>query len=319
MGGLTGHAEFGDGTDGSNEAGIGGAAAGLERRIQTGDRRDGVDDRGGEPAGRAQERLARTLGLKDEARIDRGKPVLQTSVNVAAGMPVVEPNVEAGDGARGNYVRHGVAYIDTGDRDPRWLEMLGAVVHPCAVDGCQHADQARDRVVGPLWIRGVPLNAVDAQPTVEAAAPTYFDNLAERRRAGRLADQAGIQPFASIGQPFKHLDGAVDGRPLLVPGDQQADRPIQRPRLQVAADGGDEAGDRCLHVAGASPNQAAVADLGSEGVDGPIGDVARRNHVGVAGEAEVRRRLADSGVQIVYGRRPGRREAQTVTIESQAL
>ena len=62
--------------------------------------------------------------------------------------------------------------------------------------------------------------------------------------------------------------------------------------------GGDERGDAALHVAGAAAVEDAVAHFAGERVGLPVGG-ADRHHVGVAGEAEMRRAGADAGEQVV--------------------
>ncbi len=61
----------------------------------------------------------------------------------------------------------------------------------------------------------------------------------------------------------------------------------------------DAAGDAALHVHGAAPIQKAVLDLARERAMAPCGLVARRHHVGMSGKAEVRRTVADAGIEIV--------------------
>ena len=61
-----------------------------------------------------------------------------------------------------------------------------------------------NRVVGVVRIGGVALDARDLKREVDAAAAADLDRLAERGRARRLADEAGIQRFATLAQPIDH-------------------------------------------------------------------------------------------------------------------
>ena len=74
---------------------------------------------------------------------------------------------------------------------------------------------------------------------------------------------------------------------------------------------GDLAGDRALHVDGAAAVQHAVGDVGRERRVRPRLGIARRHHVGVAGEHQMRRAGADAGVEVldVGGARLGERHA----------
>ncbi len=100
---------------------------------------------------------------------------------------------------------------------------------------------------------------------------------------------------------FRSFGGAVDRDALLVAGDQERDR-----ALRLAAGGGEmvehrgkPAGDRALHVDGAAAVQHAVSDVGAERRVLPVRLVARRHHVGVAGEHEMRLAGADAGVEVL--------------------
>src|SRR5581483_11882929 len=116
--------------------------------------------------------------------------------------------------------------------------------------------------------------------------------------------QAGIEPLAALGEPAQHLDRAVDRRPFLVAGYEQAERILATAR-DIIGGGGDEAGDGALHVGGAAPIELVTEELAAEGIDAPALGPPDRHHVGMAGEAEIAAAGADAGVEIVDRRRAG--------------
>src|SRR3954462_1978201 len=77
-------------------------------------------------------------------------------------------------------------------------------------------------VVGEMRGGDMALHAIDDEPASHAAAPANLDHVAELSRRGRLADDAGIEHFAALAQPFQHLLGAVDPDAFLVAGDKEA-------------------------------------------------------------------------------------------------
>ena len=86
------------------------------------------------------------------------------------------------------------------------------------------ADRRWMAIVEPLGIGDMALDAAHHHVDGHAAAPADLHHVAEALGAGRLADHAGVDRLAALGQALQHLDRAVDRGPLLVAGDQQADR-----------------------------------------------------------------------------------------------
>ena len=66
---------------------------------------------------------------------------------------------------------------------------------------------------------------------------------------------------------------------------------------------GGESGDAALHVGGAAPKNLAVDDFAGERIDPPFGGIAGRHDIGMAGEQQEGRGVADAGVEIVDVRR----------------
>ena len=117
------------------------------------------------------------------------------------------------------------------------------------------------------------------------------------------ADDAGVGHLAVRNHPVEHLAGAVDRRPFLVAGDEQADRAglagIAAVVLQPAERRGNEAGDGALHIDRATPPDLAVGQDPRERWMAPGRFVARGHYVRVSGEADVRAASTDAREQIV--------------------
>ena len=99
-------------------------------------------------------------------------------------------------------------------------------------------------------------------------------------------------------------------RQLIEPGRL---RSRQQPRY-----GGDEAGDRALHVDRAAAVDVAIDDLGGERLGTPGRNVARRHDVGVAGERDVGAGAAEAGVEVGDRRGARRLEGQAVAAKAEA-
>ncbi len=113
--------------------------------------------------------------------------------------------------------------------------------------------------------------------------------------------------------PCEELDGAVDRDALLVPGDQERDRALEPApiRGEIIERGGELAGDRALHVDGTAAVEHAAVDVAGERPVGPPRLVARRDHIGMAGEHEIRPAAADARIEVldVVGSGLGERDA----------
>ena len=193
--------------------------------------------------------------------------------------------------------------------------MVGAFVQAFLGDRAEHLDEPRDRVVGKVAVSGMALGAKDREMAHQAAAPADLDHIAQFLRVRRLADQADIERLPPLLEPIQHLDRAVDGQRLLVAGDQKADRAVEAVRAfhQEPGQRSDETGDGALHVGGAPAAKMPVDDLGAERVGVPAFGVAHRHHVGVSGETEIGRGIAEAGVKVGDIRRAFLRENQLVT------
>ena len=85
---------------------------------------------------------------------------------------------------------------------------------------------------------------------------------------------------------------------------------------QEALRGRDEAGDLALHVDGAAPVKDPIADLRGERRRCPRLDVARRDDVGVPGEAEVGSRMPATRVEVLHVGESGLGEGHAVAFET---
>src|SRR3954465_15140149 len=120
--------QFGDGTIGVDEAGVGGAAGGAEFGGAAGHRADRRRQMVADQAGRYQEGFAADLPGKRVFAADAGKPLVDPGLELVAGPQIVEADVEGGLRLAGDHIGGRVADIDRGDLQPGSLEMLGAAV-----------------------------------------------------------------------------------------------------------------------------------------------------------------------------------------------
>ena len=108
-----------------------------------------------------------------------------------------------------------------------------------------------------MRVGDVALVAVQNEPPGQRTAPAVLDRVAERRDAGRLADDAVIEAFAPGERPIDELDRAVDRRAFLVAGDEEADRAEKAAPGDEAQSGRHAGGEPALHVAGAASPELA--------------------------------------------------------------
>ncbi len=155
-----------------------------------------------------------------------------------------------------------------------------------------------------MRIGDVPLHPTHHEAGVQAAATACLDHFPQPSGVGRLAAQAEIRDVLVRRHPVQHAPCAVQLRAFLVPGDEQADRPGGKasPARQALRHRVHEGGDRALHVAGAAPVQRAVDHRALERRHPPA--LARRHHVGMAGEAQMRRTVAEAREQVRRALRP---------------
>ena len=131
-----------------------------------------------------------------------------------------------------------------------------------------------------------------------------------RRTDVGFADQAAIGTQAARRHPLDQHGRAEGRRPFLVAGDDQADRMI----MAGAGGGGDEGGDRALHVHRAAAVQPAVPHLAGPGRAGPA--LAGRHHVEMAGKGEVRAPASSHRQQVLD--RPVRRGTHDEAVDGEA-
>jgi hypothetical protein len=106
---------------------------------------------------------------------------------------------------------------------------------------------------------------------------------------GRLADDAVVDRLAALAQGLGDGDRAVDGVAFLIGSEQEGDRAaVLGPGGDEGFGGGDESGQRSLHVGGAAPVQHALLAQRLEGVAVPLFERAAGDDVGVAGQTEQR-------------------------------
>ena len=195
--------------------------------------------------------------------------------------------------------------------------MRGAAVERFGLQCRDEPDHSGDRVLGELRIGDMALLAVHDETAGERAAPPDLDHVAESLGVRRLAEDAMVEALALRLCPIEQLDGAVDGRTLLVAGDEKADRAgeIRMPG-EVCQRRRHHAGDAALHVGGAAAEELAAFDDAAERVVAPARDVARRHDVGVTCEHEVRVADPEAGIEVLDVRRPFGRKHRPVHLEA---
>src|SRR5208337_3023789 len=109
-----------------------------------------------------------------------------------------------------------------------------------------------------MRVGDVALTAMQRQPPGQRAAPADLDRVAERLRAGRLADQAMIKALALRQRPVDELFRPVDRGAFLVAGDEKADRAGKRMARDEAESRRHRRSEPALHVAGAAPPELAL-------------------------------------------------------------
>jgi hypothetical protein len=110
-----------------------------------------------------------------------------------------------------------------------------------------------------------------------------------------------VEFFAALGTPLQKLDSAVDRNVLFVAGDQKRDRAFGPAVIvgEILQHGGDAAGNAAFHIDRAAAVEETILHLAGERTVRPCGFVAGRHHVGMSGKGDVRRAVADAGVEVV--------------------
>src|SRR5215510_13246666 len=187
----------------------------------------------------------------------RGGAALDQGLQRITRMVIVEADVEARAHLGRDHVDGAIAHIDRSELEVGRVEMRAALVERLVHERAHDAHDAADRVVGTVRIGDMALLAVGRERAVERAAPPDLYDVAQRLRAGRLAENAVVEGLAALGRPVEQLDRAVDRDVLLVAGDEEGDR-----ARKLATDAGEiierrrhEAGDAALHVDGAAAEQ----------------------------------------------------------------
>ena len=152
-----------------------------------------------------------------------------------------------------------------------------------------------------MRIGDVALDAIDVKRARQRAAAADLDAVAELFDIAGFAEHAMVEFLAARRRPLQQFYGAVDGDVFLVAGDQERDRAFRLAavRGEIVERSRDAAGDAALHVDGAAAVQKSVLDVARERAMGPGALVARRHHVGMSGKGDVRRAVADAGIEVV--------------------
>ena len=113
----------------------------------------------------------------------------------------------------------GVADLDLCYLQAGGLEAVIAFIERCIAQAQQFSHQGWDRVLRTVGIGDMPLSAKYRKPAIDAAAAAHFHHIAQPGNTGWLADQAVVNFFARLFQPFQYLPCAIYGVGFLVAGD----------------------------------------------------------------------------------------------------
>ena len=229
-----------------------------------------------------------------------------------AGVVGIEPDVQPPARLGRDQIGRRIADVEGGQLQVGRLEGLIAVVQTVVGEAGDQPGQHRHRIGRPVRIGDMALFAVHRDPGVERAAPPDLDHVAQQMLRGRFADHAGVDDLALCHQGLNHPFGAMQGRALLVAGDQEGQAARHLAFGQKTRDRGHPGRDTALHVDGAPTVEDAVLHLGLERAGGPGRGRAGRHHIGVARETEVGRGGPAPGIQVldVLKRHPPAVEAQ---------
>ena len=207
----------------------------------------------------------------------------------------------------------------------RGREQRGTAIERLGLQRRNERQQPADRIFRPLRIGDMALPAGHDQVAIERAAAADLDGVAQFRDIARLAQNAVVEFFAVLGRPLQKLGRAVDRDAFLVAGDQERERAaaallrLAAIRREMIEHGGECAGDAALHVDRAAAVELAVRHFAGKRRMCPGLFVARRYHVGMAGEHEMRRGIADAGIEILHVVRAGLAERHAVHREAGRL
>ena len=188
----------------------------------------------------------------------------------------------------------------------------------------QRHDQRRDvrhRIRRAMRIGDMALDAVDVKRARQRTAAADLDAVAKFFDVAGFAQYAVIEFLAARRRPLQQLHGAVHGDIFLVAGDQERDRTFRLAAVcgEIFQRRRDAAGDAAFHVDGAAAVKKSVLDVARERAMSPCALVARRHHVGMTREGNVRRAAADAGIEIVDVGGAGLAEGDAMHLEAGAL
>src|SRR5947209_12165266 len=325
MHGLADQPEFDHRTIMRDEACVGRAAAGVEIGLSPRDLLDRRHHQLGESSGLGDEhagigRLPHDAGANPVAGSLRHPRLDQTLQGLVA-VTVVEADVEFRARLRRDHIGRGIADIDRGEFEVGGLKVRAAVVKLLLAQRYDKRRDIRHRIRRAMRISHMALHAVDDQRARQRAAPPDLDAVAELLDIAGLAQHAMIEFLAARRGPLQKFYGTVDRDVFLIARDQKRDRAFRRAAIrgQVVERCCDAAGDPALHVDRAAAMEHAVLYLAGERAMRPCTLVARRYHVGMAGEGEMRRATADPGIEIFDVCRAGLAERDAVHLEAGAL
>src|SRR6266850_641525 len=327
--GLANQTELDHRTIAGDKPRIGGAARGAQFRPPAGDLLDRRDREVGEGAGFCHKHVG-IGGLPHDPRADpvagglRQTPLDQCPQRILR-VVIVEADVEFRARLPRDHIAGGVADIDRGEFEVRRLELRAAMIERLVAERHDQRRYIRYRVRCALRIGDVALGAIDVKRARQRTAAANLDAIAERFDIAGLAQHAVVEFLAARRDPLQQLDGAVDGEVFLVAGDQKRDRTfavfsgLAAMGGEIVEHGRDAAGDAALHVDGAAAVEKAILDFARERAMAPGALVARRHHVGMPGEGDVRRIVADAGIEVVDIGGAGFAEGNAVHLETGIL
>ncbi len=188
-----------------------------------------------------------------------------------------------------NHIRRAGARVQIRHLEGGGLEVFVPLVPFTAGQFGQRRRERMDRVHGQVRIGDMALGAVHRESPRQRAAASDLDGVPERGVAGRLPDDAPVDPIAAPQQGFDDPLGAVHAGPFFVARDQKGNGAAMfGMRRHELLGRGHHGSQTALHIRRATSVKHSVAHGGLKGLGAPFFERSGRHDIGVPGKAQHR-------------------------------